>query len=170
MLVFHSLEHTQWVLEESQRISRYYGLPKNHQDLLSIAAICHDVGYLEVYDGNEKFGSIYAQSIMSSLNFASADIELVQQLILETNLKTEPSSFLSKCLRDADSGYIGTPLYRPLAQELLNEYRSYQKINSLEEWHELQVQFFSNHVFYTGFSQLYRTPYKNKNFQNLSVK
>lgn len=174
LLKFHCWQHTQWVYNETVRIGNYIKLDTQKLELLQIAAICHDTGFVQSIHDNEHIGAAFAEKKMHTLGYDSYEIEQVKLWILETNTRLKPSCLGSKVLRDADSGYIGTSKFKSWSENLFKEFVSQKQINgNRKEWYQLQLAFFNKHQFYSSFSKLYRQPLKAKNLdlikQELSI-
>jgi len=114
-LHYHSLQHTCDVLHETINFAVRDQVDDRKVELLAIAAAYHDTGFLVQRFGNEPIGAEYAREAMiESGGYSTVEIELVQQLILDTRmsltregLKQVPSCELSTYLLDADLGNLG---------------------------------------------------------------
>lgn len=114
-LLYHSPSHTEDVLYEAVRFALIDQLPDRHVELLAIAAVCHDEGFIQSPVMNEPIGAAYARQQMSQAGgYSEEEIALVERMILDTALvdtgngpRQIPSTDLSRYLLDADLSNFG---------------------------------------------------------------
>lgn len=114
-LTYHSYSHTEDVLREAVCLALFDKLTARSVELLAVAAVLHDVGFIQVDQKNEPIAAGYARGIMVRVGgYSNQEIKLVEQMILDTALVTHdgvmrqvPSTALSKYLLDADLGNFG---------------------------------------------------------------
>ena len=114
-LSYHTLAHTEDVLDEAMRFGVTDHLTARQLELLAIASACHDVGFIEIPSSNEALGAAFAREEMRKHGGYSQDeIALVERMILDTTMvQTEggprqiPSTELSRYLLDADLSNLG---------------------------------------------------------------
>jgi predicted metal-dependent HD superfamily phosphohydrolase len=112
---YHSLGHTEDVLDESLRFGVTDRLSPRELELLAIAAACHDVGYISAPLLNEPLGAAFARERMARHGgYTEGEIALVERMILDTALVTTDkvphqvaSTELSRYLLDADLSNVG---------------------------------------------------------------
>jgi uncharacterized protein len=114
-LRYHSFAHTVEVLRDVIEFALIDKLPAREIELLAMAAVTHDVGFIHRRTDNESIGARYAREMMMKAGGYSEDeIQLVERMILDTALvsvdgalRQVPSTELSKYLLDADLGNFG---------------------------------------------------------------
>jgi len=112
-LYYHSPDHTKDVLRQSMELAREDALDSRDVLLLAIAAAFHDAGFLEQRPKNEPIGAQMAvQAMAESGRFTESEQQLVEQMILDTQLVMEgpaqiSNSRLSPGLLDADLANLG---------------------------------------------------------------
>jgi len=112
-LYYHSPDHTKDVLRQSMELAREDALDSRDVLLLAIAAAFHDAGFLEQRPKNEPIGAQMAvQAMAESGRFTESEQQLVEQMILDTQLVMEgpaqiSNSRLSPWLLDADLANLG---------------------------------------------------------------
>ncbi len=112
-LYYHSPDHTKDVLRQSMELAREDALDSRDVLLLAIAAAFHDAGFLEQRPKNEPIGAQMAvQAMAGSGRFTETEQQLVEQMILDTQLVMEgpaqiSNSRLSPWLLDADLANLG---------------------------------------------------------------
>ena len=127
-LYYHSPDHTKDVLRQTMELAEADALDSRDVLLLAIAAAFHDAGFLEQRPKNEPIGAQMAvQAMSASGRFSQAEQDLVEQMILDTQLVMEgpaqiSNSRLSPWLLDADLANLGRDDFwdqtRLLAKEL----------------------------------------------------
>ncbi|MBI3235860.1 MAG: HD domain-containing protein, partial [Bacteroidetes bacterium] len=55
-LKYHSLEHTKYVLNAVETIAQQLNISENELFLLRVAALYHDIGFINVYQNHEEEG------------------------------------------------------------------------------------------------------------------
>jgi len=112
-LYYHSPDHTKDVLRQTMELAEEDALDSRDVLLLAIAAAFHDAGFLEQRPKNEPIGAQMAvQAMSASGRFSQAEQDLVEQMILDTQLVMEgpaqiSNSRLSPWLLDADLANLG---------------------------------------------------------------
>ena len=127
-LYYHSPDHTKDVLRQTMELAEQDALNSRDVLLLAIAAAFHDAGFIEQRPKNEPIGAQMAvQAMSASGRFSQAEQDLVEQMILDTQLVMEgpaqiSNSRLSPWLLDADLANLGRDDFwdqtRLLAKEL----------------------------------------------------
>lgn len=173
-LLYHTYEHTVDVLKATLNYATEDRVSAREMDLLAIAAVYHDSGFLDQAHDNESFGAERAASAMRRIgSYTDDQISLVKTLILDTIVKITPngprqipSTGLSKYLLDGDMSNLGredffekgTLLQRELG---ISEERDFLK-NSLEVM--------AAHQWHSAPAIRQRTAQKEENFRLLKTK
>jgi predicted metal-dependent HD superfamily phosphohydrolase len=114
-LRYHSFAHTLEVLRDVIEFALIDKLPERDIELLAIAAVAHDAGFIHSRTDNESIGARYAREMMVKAGgYSTEETQLVERMILDTALvridgvlKQAPNTELSKYLLDADLGNFG---------------------------------------------------------------
>lgn len=114
-LRYHSFTHTREVLRDVIEFALIDQLPARSIELLGLAAVTHDAGFIQRRTDNEALGARYARDLMMRVGgYTEDEIQLVERMILDTalvhidgELKQKPHTELSKYLLDADLGNFG---------------------------------------------------------------
>ena len=112
-LYYHCSAHTQDVLRQTLELAAEDALGDRDVLFLAIAAAFHDAGFLKQRPKNEPIGAKMAAGAMAkSGRFSHDECELVEQMILDTQLVMEgpaqiANSRLSPWLLDADLANLG---------------------------------------------------------------
>lgn len=167
-LTYHNIEHTLDVLNQALRIASEEGI-FNQRELLLLkyAALYHDIGFLDIYNGHEEKGCEYFMSDARSWNFSEGDKDTIVSLIRATKLPQSPRTKLERILCDADLDYLGRSDFSEVADSLRKEFIEYKFVADDNEWNARQKHFIKNHSYHTPSSRLVREPVKLRNFSRL---
>ena len=107
-LTYHCIDHTLDILEQSERIANEEGIT-NERDLflLKVAALYHDVGFLETYAEHEKKGCDIFLEDAVNLDFTDKEKDIIRGLIMATKIPQQPNTLMEKIICDADLDYLG---------------------------------------------------------------
>jgi len=166
-LSYHSIDHTLDVLQAAIRGAEMEGVNGHDIELIKTAALFHDAGYTEIYEGHEKASVRLAYETLPEFGYTNKDIKLIEGMILCTEIPQHPSTHLEKIIADADLDYIGRDDLFLIGQRLQYEWKLHGKLSSLREWHEKQLEFLKNHKFYTESAKNLREEKKQQNIQEL---
>ena len=108
-----------------------------------------------------------AQELMYKHNFDSNDIEVVNQLILATEVPQNPKNHMEEIICDVDLDYLGRSDFYEISEQLFKELVAYNNIGSKREWNKTQIKFLENHKFHTDFAKKNRQPQKEKRIMEL---
>ena len=139
--------------------------------LLGLAALFHDVGYLEQYDKNEPNGARIADEEIRKIfdiqkqnsdivkknddedEFVlfEEDIEEIKKIIMATQLPQNPGDdLLCQIICDADLGHLGTDLFFLRGEGLRLELNAVKGFKiSPRKWNEDNTKFLKNHKYFT---------------------
>ena len=157
-LHYHSLGHTEDVVEAADRIAALSDYaPEDHEALL-VAAWWHDTGMLTCGDppvGHEKVSADLAEHFLRGQGAGDERVALVRDLILATDYNREPTTELERAMRDADLSGLGRPEYRDRLKRLRKEWdaQGRLKTETRVEWLEENLAFFDRHTFHTAAAQ-----------------
>jgi putative nucleotidyltransferase with HDIG domain len=161
-LYYHGIHHTLDVLHVCNQYIRREKIGKHDAGLLRVAALFHDIGFIESMREHEKNGARIATQMMPEYGFSPEDVEKVQGLILATRIPQSPTNFLEKIICDADLDYLGRNDFYQISDLLGKELEVYGNIKSKLEWNKLQIRFLEAHRYHTDFAIRNRQPNKEK--------
>ena len=152
---FHNLDHTLDVFERATYLWLKEWLDEEMLEMLQLAALFHDTGFIKQYDNNEEIWAQIAEEWLKSQNYPQDKIEIVKRIILATiPFFNSPESIACKIIKDADLDNLWRKdcfeNTKKLKQEILNI-----KWDCLEEcsWCNNVKDFILNHSFYTKTQQ-----------------
>lgn len=148
-LHYHSFDHSRDVTQQVERIAIAEGITDEDLFLLKTAASYHDAGFVYQYEKNEPIGVQMAKEILPNFGYTDKDIERITALIFATQIPHQPKNKLEEIICDADLDYLGRDDFHEIADKLRLELKEHGKINSDRKWDEIQINFLSQHRYFT---------------------
>ena len=167
-LTYHGIHHTRDVHDVCKFYIEHYNISDSEAELLEIAAVAHDMGFIHTYRNHEAVGAEMIKEIMFDYNYSAEQMDAVAEMILATKVPQNPKNFLSEILCDADLDYLGRKDFDYIGRTLKNEWELYGVFEDLDaNFNSLQIAFLDNHSFHTEYAKQYRTPTKLKHLAEL---
>lgn len=157
---YHNPEHTIYVEETALEIGRYEACTGEELELLSIAALWHDTGYVKMYRHHEEESCSMARQFLPEYGYSIAEIDIICGIIMATKIPQTPKTKLEQILADADLEYLGSELFEVKSDSLFRELQSRNPLMTKEKWDQMQVSFLQKHHYFTRFCKEYREPVK----------
>jgi HD superfamily phosphodiesterase len=170
--VFHSLEHTEDVVEACSYMADHYRLNDEDRQVLLLAAWFHDTGYTKgEATGHEDESIKIATSFLTRNNLEDAIIQRVASCIEATRMPQSPVNLVEKILCDADLYHLATDDFKARSQLLKQEQEGIlgRKIDK-KEWRKNNISFLENHKYFTDYGQEKLEPKKQENQLKLKKK
>lgn len=169
-LYYHGPNHTLLdVVPASEQLAQMEGVSVGDTLLLKTAALYHDTGYFEAYEQNEAIAVRIAVETLPQFDYSPAQIGLICDLIMVTQLPQRPQNKLEEILCDADLVALGRDDFFISSQKLrLERIRHGQKIPVLD-WYKLQLDFLEAHRYFTASARDVQDETKQKNVQELRL-
>jgi uncharacterized protein len=164
---YHGPEHTLDVIKSAVFIASQEGLDESQIELIKLAALFHDTGFTISLQNHEENSCNIASEMLQSYDISPSHLEIITSAIMATKIPQNPRSRLEEVLCDADLDYLGRDDFYAVGDTLYEELRSQNILTSRLEWNRLQVNFLSNHRFFTNYSKLNRSPIKEKHLQEI---
>ena len=153
-LRYHSVQHTDSVRETSLLLANHYQLTTEEKEILEIAAIFHDSGYIKVYRGHEEVSQDIAEDFLQKHQYPLNKIETVKALIGATKLVTPPTNLIEEIIKDADLNNLGQKRYMQTIANLRHELVTFLgETQTTEDWYETNLKFIDNHQYYTDYAK-----------------
>ena len=105
---YHNYEHTLYVIEKVVEIGLYEKCTNEELELVTIAAMWHDTGYIETYKDHEEESCKLARHYLPGYGVPAADIAKICGMIMATEIPQMPKTKLEEILADADLEYLGS--------------------------------------------------------------
>lgn len=168
---FHNLAHTLNVRDAALEIAGKEGLPEADQELLELAALFHDTGFVESYHDHEAVSQEIARDFLRLQHYPEEKIQEVIQAIKATQLAFAPRNLTEQILKDADMAHLGSDTYPEFLQTLRHEWSVFLNQQYADaEWIRLNLEFLKNQVFFTPAAWLLYGPGRDNNLRSLKKK
>lgn len=161
---YHNLKHTLAVRDACLLLADKTGLPNEDREVLELAALLHDTGFVEKYDGHEDVSCRIAEKLLSQHNYPAEKKSKVLACIATTQLSSQPETLLEMLMRDADLAHLASEDYFLSVAALREEWRIFQgQTYTDNEWNELNHKFLKSHSYYTNAARELWDEQKNAN-------
>ena len=166
---YHGLRHTLDVIEQSEQIGIAMQCSEEQIQILKIASLFHDLGFLNIRKGHEKASS---DLFLSASEHKINDIQRQQisACILATTMPQSPQNLLEQIICDADLDYLGRNDFFEISQDLFHEMHACGEMSDQKTWDEIQVVFLDKHHFHTSFNQSRRNEQKSQHLAAIKVR
>ena len=147
---YHNWEHTQKVFELSEQLAKEAKLSEADMEILLLAALFHDSGFIYDYDQHEEQSKEIARKYLKLQGESDALIRSVCEVIEATKRDVKPVTPLQALLKDADVANLADADYPIWSERLRQELISIhdEKIKK-KSWLKTNIDFFSRHEYYS---------------------
>ncbi len=168
-LDYHRYNHTQEVYDRVVYLAEKEGIRGEDLEVLQLASIFHDSGYIVSYDNNEDFWAKIAENFLVTHGYSKTKIIIIKSLILATKHSyLDPKNILEMIIKDADMDNQWKDDYVEKMEHLKTEREisEWEKISE-QEWILRCKNMLKNTRFYTETQQTERDETKQKNLASL---
>lgn len=166
-LTYHGVHHTKYVLERATYIAEKEKVSKKDLFLLQIAALYHDIGFIEGHEDHELKGCKIARENLTKRGFTENELEKICGMIMATKIPQHPNTHLERILADADLEYLATKRFKEIGDTLFQELKHRDKSFTRSKWNKLQIDFMQNHEYHTDYCRRYKSFRKKRNLELL---
>ena len=152
-LRYHGVNHTLSVIDVAMIISETESLTDDELIIVKTSALLHDFGFIYNYNENEQLASDFAKEILHNYSYNEIEINTICKLILSTRMPQQPETKLQKILCDADLGNLGMDNYKDISSNLRKELELHNNHFSNVDWMEFQLNFITNHRYFSETAQ-----------------
>jgi putative nucleotidyltransferase with HDIG domain len=166
-LYFHNVNHTAHVYTQTELIGR--GEKVGEEDLLILrtAALLHDIGYIDTFDGHEERSVELAREILPTYKYSEEQTTRICKLILATKLNAQPEDLLDQIIIDANMDHLGRVDFLIQSDKLFQEYRMQNKIKTKKDWNNSQIELLSQFNFHTSIARKLREVSGEQQIENI---
>lgn len=166
---YHNKDHTLDVFNAISYIAASEKVSRDDTILLKVAALYHDLGILIKYDTHEDESIKICNLMLPGFGFSDNEIEKINHYIEDTHLASAPKTELGKLLRDADLDYLGRDDYFIISDKLKAEWEALEiRKYSFIDWYKFQMEFMTNHDYYSDAAKNARDEGKALNIKKIS--
>ncbi|MEL1244761.1 HD domain-containing protein [Flavobacterium sp. DGU11] len=169
-LKYHTLGHTLDVYNRAEAIAKQEGVTGRTLELLLVAAVYHDSGYLYQRIRHENRSCEIAGEILPGYGYTAEDIDEICRIIMATQLPQNPNSLAGQIICDADLDYLGRDDFFEVGEGLYQEMLYAGVVANEKEWDAIQIKFLENHSFFTPTSIALRNTKKQENLNRLKAR
>lgn len=159
-LSYHSVGHTIDVANVCNFYIEYYMIPDRVANLIRIAAVAHDYGYIFGPMEHEERSIAEVRPMLAS--YSEKELAVIEGLIRATKVPQKPQNLYEEILADADLDYLGREDYPKLSEGLYREFLYFGVVQNEADWLNVQIRFLESHHFHTHWARINRAPGKQK--------
>lgn len=167
-LHYHCLNHTIDVSNVCNFYIDYYLLSDRVANLIRIAAVAHDFGY--IFDPKEHEERSIVEVRPKLTEYSDKEIAVIEGLIRATKVPQKPRNLYEQILSDADLDYLGREDYPQLSEALYKEFLYFGVVENPTDWLDLQIRFLEGHHFHTDWAKNNRAENKQKVIDGLKAR
>lgn len=168
-LVYHNHAHTRFVVEKADFLDVQENLGVADRNLISIAALYHDTGFLLDRENHEEMSCDLARKELPDHGFSEPEIQTICGMIMATRIPQQPHTIHEKIVADADLFYLGTDDYELFSTKLYKELKYLDPKMDDIAWLKIQNKFISSHTYHTTYGKTVLEPVKKRNLAALKV-
>lgn len=162
-LKYHSVDHTLDVYRMTIQYAEMEGVDEQNTELLKIASLFHDSGFIVQPKDHEKISCGIAQEHLPRFGYSQEQIDKIKGMIMATRIPQTPMNHSEEILADADLDYLGREDFEPISNKLYEELG----LSDKNEWNKIQVSFFENHGYFTESARRLRAEKKQQNLRKI---
>lgn len=166
---YHSYEHALEVMERAIYLWKKEWLKEDDLEVLWLAWIFHDTGFIIQYDDNEEIWAKIAENYLKSILYDKQKIKLIEDIILATspNYK-KPENIYEKIIKDADMDNLWRDDFFEKNNDIKKELEVIKNIKIKEpDWKHWSIQLLKEYNFITHIQKDERDEIKNQNLKKM---
>ena len=148
---YHNYEHTLYVIDKVIEIGSQENCSARELQLLSVAALWHDTGYINTYAGHEEESCRLARQYLPGYAFTNVDINKICGMIMATKIPQSPQNKPEEIIADADLEYLGTNNAAVQAKNLFKELNAINPLLTMQDWNKIEIDFLTAHHYFTDY-------------------
>ncbi|AFH49500.1 Hypothetical protein IALB_1793 [Ignavibacterium album JCM 16511] len=165
---YHNYYHVQKVVEAAITISESEKVTDEEKEIIILACLFHDIGYIDICEGHEIKSCVYARNFLSKENYPEKRIQQIESCILATKIPQQPKNKLEMIVCDADLHHLGSDDFLEVGNNLRYEIEYSNKIHFTDEgWLEKTISFNKSHSYFTDYAKRIFGVKKNLNITEL---
>jgi len=167
--LYHNYVHSKRVYKSINEIIEDSQINIKDAQVLKLAALLHDTGYIVTRIGHEEEAIKIATEFLKSKEVDAEIIEGVAACIRATKFDSSPTNQLEEMIRDADASHLGKEYFEEASEFLRQEYIAQDiKTFTPSEWREENIELFINkHQYYSDYAIKTWKPQKQLNLAEL---
>lgn len=168
-LDYHRYNHTQEVYNRAKYLASKEWITWEDLEILELACLFHDTGFIVSYDDNELFWAKIAQNFLIGYNYSNKKISKIRELIIATTHSyMTPLNLSEMIIKDADMDNLGRDDFLEKMQHIKTERELAEWSSILDlEWKKRCLKMLKNYEYFTQTQKNERNETKQKNTHNL---
>ena len=146
---YHSVDHVLGVLDAVEMLALNEKVSESDLELLKIAALYHDSGFIVDAKNHEKLSCDFAREYLPGFGYNASEINSICEIIMATKVPQSPKNHLEQIICDADLDYLGTTDFYIINNKIFMEMQAAGTVKNIDDWNHLQVSFLSSHNYFT---------------------
>ncbi|MBL0131054.1 MAG: hypothetical protein IPP43_07920 [Chitinophagaceae bacterium] len=169
---FHTLLHTQDVVDACEKLAEYHQLPDDDRFALVLAAWFHDTGYTSGEAKDHETRSVQlATEFLTAHNSPEELINKVIGCINATRIRQTPATTIERLICDADLFHLGTDAFKEKSRLLREELQEFGENEvSKKDWRKINIRFLEGHKYFTVYGKEKLQPAKEIHLAELTQK
>lgn len=167
-LAYHSFFHVMDVLDAALRIADHENIQGEDLNLLRIAILFHDSGFMSTYQDHEEEGCRLVKTYLPDYGFDEQQIEKICGMVMSTKIPQSAKTLLEQTICDADLDYLGRDDFYSIGRTLYREWKIYLNVQDEKQWNIIQMKFLKAHFYHTSYSKKYREGRKQEHLSEIS--
>jgi predicted metal-dependent HD superfamily phosphohydrolase len=164
-LTYHTYMHTQEVSSKALDAARALNLET--AELLFVAGLFHDTGYLIGYHKHEEKSMELAEHYLKKNQIPFEEINFINECIAATELGVSPLQEAAALLKDCDLSYGITDKFFERGPQLRKEWElNLDKFYSDDDWEKLQLDFLEHVLFSSNYAKTHFKPIVEENLSS----
>lgn len=165
---YHNYYHIQKVVEVAIQISDNENVSDEEKEIIILACLFHDIGYIDLCEGHEEVSCSYAKEFLTKQNYPENKIQQISSCILATKIPQQPKNKLEMIVCDADLHHLGSDDYLEVGNNLRSEIEfSHKRHLTDSDWFELTIRFNKSHSYFTDYARKFYGVRKELNVKEL---
>ena len=166
---YHSYNHAVDVMERAKYLSQREWLSEDDIEILALAWLFHDTGFIIQYDNNESIWAKIAKNYLKSILYPNDKINLIEKIILATDpAYKNPKNYYEEIIKDADMDNLWRDDFKDKNEKLKKEIEVIKNIKIKDpEWKHASIELLKEYEFNTNSQKDERNTKKIENLKNM---
>lgn len=164
-MYYHQYNHSLEVMERAMYLWEKEWLNEEEIEMLWLAGLFHDTGFVIQYDDNEYIWAKIAKNYLKSILYPEEKILLIEEIILATIYDYKnPKNIYEEIIKDADLDNLWREDFFDKKDAVKRELEIMRNIKIKDpEWNHGSLELLKEHKFYTKTEQKEREKQKLEN-------
>ena len=169
---YHQYSHALEVMDRSIYLAKKEWLSDDEIEMIALAWVFHDTGFVIQYDDNEYIWAKIAKNYLKSILYPEDRIKIIEDAILSTLIgNKDPKNIYEKIIKDADLDNLWRDDFLDQSNNLRREIEAIKNIKLKDpDWMHWTITFLAEHKYFTHTQKTERSAKKKENKVKLETK